>query len=201
MTSSTLAILPSVYYFGTPIALLSTLGPDGAANITPISSVWALGDMYVLGLGIGNQGTQNVLHTEELVINLADAALASSIERIAATTGATDIPSAKQGLYRHESDKWRLGGFTPVPSIHVAPPRVAECPVQLEARLIKVVPLGDGSEAVAAHVRVIACHVHDGLAVPGTNHIDLDRWQPLYYTFRHYFAQGERVGVSFKSEQ
>ena len=201
MTTSTVTIAPSVFYFGTPVVLLSTLGSDGTANLTPISSAWALGDLYVLGLGTSHQGTVNLLRTGELVINLPDASLAASVERIAPTTGSTDVPAQKKGLYRHEPDKWRLGGVTPLPSVDVAAPRVAECPVQLEARLVNVVALDDSNGAIAAHVRVVRCHVHDSLSIPGTNHIDLDQWRPLFYTFRHYFAQGERVGVSFKAEQ
>jgi flavin reductase (DIM6/NTAB) family NADH-FMN oxidoreductase RutF len=34
---------PSILYFGTPVALLSTLNKDGSANLAPMSSVWWLG--------------------------------------------------------------------------------------------------------------------------------------------------------------
>jgi len=33
-----------VLYFGTPVALITTVNPDGSSNISPISSAWALGD-------------------------------------------------------------------------------------------------------------------------------------------------------------
>ena len=195
----TATIEPTVFYFGTPVVLLTTIMPDGRTNITPISSAWALGSTYVVGLGRGNQATANLERTGEAVLNLVDASMTAGVERIAPTTGATPVPAAKADRYRHEGDKWHLAGFSPVPSTTVAPDRVGQCPVQIEARLTKVVELEPG--AVAMHLHAIRTHAHESIVIPGTNHIDLDRWQPLYYTFRHYFAQGERVGVSFKAEQ
>jgi flavin reductase (DIM6/NTAB) family NADH-FMN oxidoreductase RutF len=187
------------FYFGTPVVLLNTLMPDGRTNITPISSSWALGTTYVLGLGTANQGTANLMRSGEAVINIPDASLAANIERIAPTTGAVTVPSAKADRYCYEGDKWSVGGFTPARSLHVGPARISECPVQIEARLTDVVTVQEG--AVAAHLRVLHTHAHRTLVIPGTHYIDLDRWRPLYYTFRHYYAQGDRVAVSFKAEQ
>lgn len=197
---TTVPIRPSVHYFGTPVVLLSTAMPDGRSNLTPISSAWSLGDTYVLGLGAANQGAVNLQRTGEVVLNLPDAALAANVERIAATTGADVVPLHKADRYRTEHDKWALGGFTPRPSELVGPDRVAECPVQIEARLERTVTM-NAEGAIAVHVEVARVHAHPSLVVPGTDHVDLDRWRPLYYTFRHYFAQGDRVGVSFKAEQ
>ena len=36
-------IEPTILYFGTPVALVTTLDSEGKANIGPMSSVWALG--------------------------------------------------------------------------------------------------------------------------------------------------------------
>ncbi len=197
----TLAIEPSVFYFGTPIALLTTAKPgDATANITPISSAWALDDTYVLGLSNLGQAIHNLRRHGELVINLPDAGLSESIERIANTTGAAEVPLAKRDQYGYEPDKWTLGGFTPRPSETVTPPRIAECPVQLEARVDAMTPLDEAGNATIVHAKVLRTHVHHALALPGTSHVDVDAWKPIYYTFRHYFSQGERVGVNFRAE-
>lgn len=199
--ASTLAIEPSVFYFGTPVALLTTVtAGEEVANITPISSAWALDDTYVLGLSNLGQAIRNLRENGELVINLPDARLWESIERIAETTGVAEVPPPKQEQYRYEPDKWTLGRFTPRPSGIVAPPRIAECPVQMEARVSKMTPLDEQGNATIVHAKVVRTHVHQALAVPGTSHIDVDVWKPIYYTFRHYFSQGERVGVNFRAE-
>lgn len=197
-----MAIEPSVFYFGTPVALLTTLMPGGeAANITPISSAWALGDTYVLGLSNLGQAIRNLRENGELAINLPDARLWESIERIAGTTGVAEVPSPKREKYRYEPDKWKLGGFTPRPGAIVRPPRIDECPVQMEARVTDMTPLDEAGDATIVHAKVLRTHVHETLAMPGTSHIDLDAWKPIYYTFRHYFSQGERAGVNFRAEQ
>lgn len=33
-------IEPTTLYFGTPVALISTLNPDGSPNLAPMSSAW-----------------------------------------------------------------------------------------------------------------------------------------------------------------
>jgi len=44
-------IEPTILYFGTPVALISTLNPDGSPNLAPMSSAWWLGWSCMLGLG------------------------------------------------------------------------------------------------------------------------------------------------------
>lgn len=44
-------IEPTILYFGTPVALISTLNPDGTPNLAPMSSAWWLGWSCMLGLG------------------------------------------------------------------------------------------------------------------------------------------------------
>jgi len=198
---SSVVISPSVHYFGTPVMLLSTLMPDGrTTNITPISSGWALGGTYVLGLGRGGQALRNLEEHPELVINLPSHDAAAAIERIAPTTGSAVVPDAKRPAYRHEPDKWGLGGFDPLPSECVAPARIAQCPVQIEARVIRTTPLDDADDAMVVHARILRTHAHEPIIIPGTSHIDVQRWNPLYYTFRHYFAQGASVGANFRVE-
>ena len=44
-------IEPTILYFGTPVALISSINPDSSANLAPMSSVWWLGWSAMLGLG------------------------------------------------------------------------------------------------------------------------------------------------------
>jgi hypothetical protein len=43
-------IQPKILYFGTPVALISSLNKEGDTNLAPISSFWALGWTMLLGL-------------------------------------------------------------------------------------------------------------------------------------------------------
>ncbi|MGN7966341.1 flavin reductase family protein [Microbacterium sp. 22179] len=189
-----------VLYFGTPVALITTVSPDGSSNIGPISSAWALDDRYLLGLGSEGHTLANLRRVPDLVINLPSPELVEAIEAIAPTTGCSPVPESKRPAYRHEPDKWSLGGFTPVASDLVRAPRIAQCPVQIEARAEQFLPIGDGG-AVAVEAKVLRVHVHESIVRTGKgDRIDTDAWQPLYYSFRHYFAQGQRVGSNFRAE-
>ncbi len=42
-------IWPSILYFGTPVALVTTMNAEGTPNIGPMSSAWALGYTIVMG--------------------------------------------------------------------------------------------------------------------------------------------------------
>ena len=60
----------SILYFGTPVALISTLNEDGSPNIGPMSSAWWLGSACMLGLGAVSKTSDNLIRTGECVINL-----------------------------------------------------------------------------------------------------------------------------------
>ncbi|MBD8897767.1 flavin reductase family protein [Rhodanobacter sp. DHG33] len=201
----TLQIRPSILYFGTPVVLITTRNPDGSTNITPMSSAWALADRVTIGLTGGGQGLANLLRERECVLNLASAAMHESVERLAPTSGANPVPSWKHG-YRHEADKFALAGWHASPSLRVGAPRIAEAPLQLEARLLHVDerPLqawqGDAGGYFTLELEVCEVHAHADIVVPGSSHIDPRRYQPLFYVFRHYCGAGPALGRTFKAE-
>src|SRR5437899_11366488 len=126
-------IEPTILYFGTPVALISTLNPDGSANLAPMSSAWWLGWSCMLGLGQMGQTSDNLIRTRECVINLPSDDLVSHVDRLALTTGKDPVPEKKrQWGYRYDPDKFAIAGLTPMKSVSVASPRVRECPVQME---------------------------------------------------------------------
>lgn len=201
-------ITPSVHYFGTPVALVTTLHADGTPNISPMSSAWALGDRIVLGLATRGQGVENAVRDGTCVINIAPATLWEKVERIARTTGRNPVPDYKAaGGYSYEPDKFEAGGLTPLPSDLVGPPRIAECPLQYEAEVVAAHAPGGGTWTIGcAHdfaileVKVVRVHAHEAMTIPGTSHIDTRKWHPLLYVFRHYVAAGEDLGSNFRAE-
>jgi flavin reductase (DIM6/NTAB) family NADH-FMN oxidoreductase RutF len=81
----------------------------------------------------------------------------------------------------------------------VRPPRVDGCPLQLEAVASRVQPDAKG-DFVIVEASVRRVHAHEEIVLPGTSHVDTGAWQPLIYTFRHYFGLGARLGRSFRAE-
>ncbi|WP_067962588.1 flavin reductase family protein [Nocardiopsis trehalosi] len=190
---------PKILYFGTPVVLLSTLNEDGTSNLAPVSSAWALGRLLVLGLGATGQTARNLAARPELVVNLPSADLWWRVERLAPLTGRYPVPEGKPPGCRFAADKFAAAGLTGQGSELVAPQRVAECPLQLEARASRL--RSDGSGAfVVVEADVLRVHADRDLVVPGTQHIDPARWHPLIYSFRHYFGLGPQLGHSHRSE-
>lgn len=192
------AITPSILYFGTPVVLLSTENEDGSFNLAPISSAWALGQTVVLGVGVEGQTAHNLRSRPELVINLPAPAQWPAVERLAPLTGRTPVPVEKQGGFRFERDKFAAAGLRPDPSELVRPPRAAECPLQLEARAVRVQPDVSGVFLII-EAQVLKVHADPRIVVPGSQHIDPAGWSPLIYNFRHYYGLGPELGHSFRS--
>lgn len=191
-------INPKILYFGTPVVLVSTENDDGTANLAPMSSAWALGNVVVLGLGRDAQTAYNLARRPDLVINLPAPRQWEAVERLAPLTGRDPVPAHKP-THRFEAAKFDVAGLTPQPSHRVRPPRAAECPLQLEARAARIQPDTTGG-FVIVEAHVLAVHADPRIVVPGTDHVDPTGWSPLIYNFRHYFALGPQLGHSYRSD-
>jgi flavin reductase (DIM6/NTAB) family NADH-FMN oxidoreductase RutF len=192
-------IQPKILYFGTPVVIISTRNADGTTNLAPMSSAWWLDQSCMLGMSGRSQTMHNLLREGECVLNLPSTAEATAVDRLALLTGRNPVPEYKVAMgYRFESDKFGAAGLTPVSSQLVAPARVAECPVQLEATLVAARPFGEEDDhLMAAELRIVCTHIDEALLVPGTtNHIDPDAWRPLIMSFTEFYGLGERAHTS-----
>lgn len=194
-----IAIEPSILYFGTAVALLSTENPNGTFNLAPMSSAWALERTIVLGLGADGQTARNLAERPDLVINMPAPDQWRSVERLGPLTGRNPVPATMREGSRFEPEKFQAAGLVPQPSHVVAPPRVADCPLQFEARAVAI--HHDVSKRfVSVEALVLKVHADPTIIVPGTNYVDPGAWSPLIYNFRHYFALGAEVGHSSLTE-
>ncbi|MGW6711774.1 flavin reductase family protein [Streptomyces globisporus] len=199
LSSEHVTVTPSILYFGTPVVLLSTENENGSFNLAPMSSAWALGHVIVLGLGADGQTAHNLRSRCDLVVNLPAPTQWPAVERLAPLTGRTPVPVGKRGSFRFEPDKFAAAGLRPQPSELVRPPRVAECPMQLEARVARAQPDVSG-EFLIVEARVLKVHADPRIVVSGSQHIDPAAWSPLIYNFRHYYGLGPELGHSFRSQ-
>ncbi len=193
-----MVINPPVLYPGTPVVLVSSVNEDGTTNLAPMSSAWALGRTAVLGLGLEGQTFRNLSSRPDCVLNYASASLWEAVERLAPLTGASPVPAAKAAQFRTERDKFGAAGLTPVAGDLVAADRVAECPFQIEARVLDARALSTGDAGVV-EVEVLRVHVHSELAEPDLRHVRVDEWEPLFYVFRHYIGRGKELGRTFRA--
>jgi flavin reductase (DIM6/NTAB) family NADH-FMN oxidoreductase RutF len=189
---------PAILYFGTPVVLVSSSNPDGSPNLAPMSSAWWLGQNCMLGFGARSHTPANILRTRECVLNLPSVDQVAAVDRLARTTGSNPVPAHKVAWgYRHEHDKFGVAGLSPIPADCVAPPRVAECPVHLEAVFVASHPVAENDPEqrgrfVALEVRVVRVHVDERIRMAGhANRIDPVRWRPLIMSFQQFFGLGD----------
>ena len=155
-----------------PIALVTTQSPDGRVNAAPFSFFNVFAEepaLVVLGLGISSVGgakdtTVNIRDTGEFVINLVDEPIAEAMNLCA-----IDFPP--------EISEIDVAGFDLVPSQSVAPPRLAQAPVNLECR--RHVTLEAARERYLVVGEVVVAHVRDGLIDPATLRVDRDAYAPI----------------------
>lgn len=198
---------PAILYFGTPVALISTLNTDGSPNLAPMSSIWWLGRSAMLGFGARSHSPANLRTTRECVINLPSVDQVAAVNRLARTTGSDPVPPHKIAMgYRHERDKFGVAGLSAITSDLVAAPRVAECPVQLEAIVEAEHPLAGTDPLRAGNltsfaVRIVRVHVDASIRMDGhADRIDPDRWRPLIMSFTQFYGLGDRVHHSTLAE-
>lgn len=204
-------ISPAIFYWGTPVVLITTQNPDLTFNIAPMSSAWWLGNRCMLGLGSISQTTVNLLRTKQCVLNLASDDMSAAINALARTTGNKDMLTATPGDgysyfkrmngYKYVPDKFSHAGLTALQSDLVSPARIAECPAQMECELVSVHEMMadmDGEGFLALEVKVLRTHVHSAIRMHGhVNRIDPEKWRPMIMSFQElYGLRGHKVDDS-----
>lgn len=195
-------IEPSILYFGTPVLLLSTHNEDGSINVAPMSSAWFLGWSCMIGLASDSKTTANLIREHECVLNFPSVEEVDAVNRLAKTTGSSPVPEFRVNAgYQHVKDKLGFAGLTSQVSELVQPPRIAECPVQMEAVLQAAHPFGGfaaqrsfgedvpNSFLNAYELKIVRVHVAEELLRSDKpNHVDSDKWKPLIMSFSKFYG-------------
>src|SRR5271166_711596 len=192
---------PAILYFGTPVVLVSTLNADGSPNLAPISSVFWLGWRCMIGVAASSKTSENLARERECVLNLPSSDMTDAVNRLALTTGSNPVPDAKLSRgYRHCADKFGAGGLSPERSIVVGAPRVAECPVQLEAVFEASHQLAERDRPggpMCFELRVVRVHLDDSIVMTDApDRVDPDRWRPLIMSFQKFYGLGPQLTPS-----
>jgi flavin reductase (DIM6/NTAB) family NADH-FMN oxidoreductase RutF len=133
------------------------------------------------------------------VNNLPSEEQVTHVDRLALTTGKNPMPEKKVSWgYRYEPEKFGLSGLTAMTSLEVGPPRIAECPVQMEGVVHEVRPFGKNVAANAFEVHIVKLHVDESLLMGDESrpHIDPKKWRPLIMSFCRFFGVGDEVHSS-----
>jgi flavin reductase (DIM6/NTAB) family NADH-FMN oxidoreductase RutF len=150
-----------------PIAWVTSIDLEGRVNLAPFSFFNAFGanpPVVVFSPIRRRDGTKkdtllNVEATGEFVVNAAVEALAEQVN-----LSSKELPRG--------SSEVELTGLTLNPSARVRVPRIAEAPVNLECRLLQLVPIGDGPLSANLVIgEIVMIHIDEGMLTP-TGHVD-----------------------------
>jgi flavin reductase (DIM6/NTAB) family NADH-FMN oxidoreductase RutF len=142
-----------------PIAWVTSVDAEGRVNLAPFSFYNAFGanpPVVVFSPTLRRDGSKkdtlrNVEATGEFVLNAAVEPLADQVN-----LSSKELPYGQSEV--------ELTGLSLLPSLKVRPPRLADTPVNMECKLLQVVPVGKG--AIAANLvigEVVMMHIDDGL--------------------------------------
>jgi flavin reductase (DIM6/NTAB) family NADH-FMN oxidoreductase RutF len=143
-----------------PIGWISTLAPNGIANLAPYSYFNAMSQnphYVVFGSGGYKDSLRNIEATKEFAVNMATYDLREAMNK----TSANAPPN---------TDEFDLAGLAKAHCQLIKVPRVAESPACLECKLHRIIELPDDEGKVSDWMivgRVIGIHIDDRFIVGG----------------------------------
>lgn len=161
-----------------PIAWVTTQNAQGHVNAAPFSSYnYVATDPPMLAINIAERGdnqkdtARNITASGEFVVNVA-------------TEDNMELMHKSAAEYPHEISEPIELEIPLLPSVHVAPPRIAISPIHFECKLDQIVHLGNGTNRLYIG-KVVAFHlstdVYDGRNVDAAEMRPVARLGGPYY--------------------
>lgn len=173
---------PTRPVFPSPAALITSIDAAGSPNIITLGETFNLSirDPVIVGIAIAPQRYSHELISAqgEFVVNLPPADLREKVLRCGRVSG-------------REVDKFAEVGLTPLPATDVAPPLIAECPINIECRLLEVQTIGDHD---LFQGEVLAHHVSPDL-LGEDGRIEHERLSAVVFAHWAFFEMGPLVEV------
>lgn len=120
--------------FPTPAGLITSVDAAGRPNIITLGEVFniSIRRPVICGVAIRPATYSHGLISAqgEYVINLPTGEMLDKVWQCGQVSG-------------RDADKFALSGLTPLPATHVRPPLIAQCPVNIECRVVGIQTIGD----------------------------------------------------------
>ena len=183
---SKVTIKPYRPVYPTPAGLITSVASDGAANIITLGEIYnlSLRRPTIVGVSIRKATYSHQLISEsgEYVVNLPTTKIMREVD-LCGTMSGRDV------------DKFAEVGLTPMPATVVKPPLIAECPVNVECKVIGIEEVGDHDLFKG---EVVAAHVEDYL-LDEEGHVCSDRLDVLCFLYSfdfrgEYWSLGKKLG-------
>lgn len=171
---------PGNMLYPLPVVMVSVADKEGNSDIVTVAwagTICTNPPMVSISVRPERFSHHMLMETGEFVINLTTKDLAF----------ATDYCGVKSG---RDVDKWKEMNLTPVMGNVVKVPCIAESPVNIECKVVKVEKLGSHDMFVA---EVVAVQVDDAY-MDEKNSFHLSMANPIVYSHGEYYLLGEKLG-------
>lgn len=171
---------PSTYLYPVPV-VLATCGTDKPNIITLAWVGTVCSDPPMLGIGVRPERYSHGLiqETGEFVVNIPGE------EMLEITDGCGHVSG-------RDVDKFATFGLTPQPASEVKAPLIAQCPVNIECKVVQQIPLGAHDLFLG---EIVAVHVDEAVLDEKGRRIDYDKAKPFVLTFAEYRGLGDAIGT------
>jgi flavin reductase (DIM6/NTAB) family NADH-FMN oxidoreductase RutF len=160
--------------------VLVSCGHGERANIITIAWIGTLcSNPPQLGIGVRPDRHSHGLiqETGEFVVNVPGEGLLDEVEYCGFVSG-------------RDVDKFASRGLTPVPGSATQTPIIAECPINLECRLVHTLPLGSHDLFIG---EVVAVQFSEEV-LDERGRVDNAKLKPILYTVDEYWGMGSLLG-------
>lgn len=171
---------PGNMLYPLPVVMVSVADKAGNSDIVTVAwagTICTNPPMVSISVRPERFSHHMLMETGEFVINLTTKELAF----------ATDYCGVKSG---RDVDKWKEMNLTPVMGNVVKIPCIAESPVNIECKVVKVEKLGSHDMFMA---EVVAVQVDDAY-MDEKNSFHLSQANPIVYSHGEYYLLGEKLG-------
>lgn len=171
---------PGNMLYPLPVVMVSVADKAGNSDIVTVAwagTICTNPPMVSISVRPERFSHHMLMETGEFVINLTTKELAF----------ATDYCGVRSG---RDVDKWKEMKLTPVMGNVVKVPYIAESPVNIECKVVKVEKLGSHDMFIA---EVVAVQVDD-VYMDEKNSFHLSQANPIVYSHGEYYLLGEKLG-------
>lgn len=166
-----------------PIVVGGTMDQADMLAVAWVNVVSSTPPTIVMGLRESRETLRLIRESDSFTVNVAKASQAPIVDYCGITTG-------------RNVDKFAETGLSVLPSSLVKAPIIAQCPFNIECRVVQTIEVG------AYHVifgEIVEVHADESVLAADGKQVDIDALDPLVYCagVREYRRLGEKVADAF----
>lgn len=173
-------INPNRPIYPTPAALITSVDKDGNPNIITLAEVFniSINKPVIVGIAMRKATYSHSLisKTKEYVVNMPTVDLIDKVLACGNVSG-------------RDVNKFEKTGLTPLPAIKVTPPLIAECPMNLECKVLDIQEIGDHDLFLG---EVLVEHVDEEI-LDENGKISFEKLSGFAFNLGEFWTFGEKI--------